>query len=228
MSANVKSVADQDKAKARNWLAAIIVGALAGAACWYIVVSERAKRSLLEPQRSGAESDSGVAFADDSIAMRYAAAVQDGNCDEIIRLTLWMRDRLNYVRFETGGDQASVDEARTELCDDVQTRRVEGNRIALAGIDDQYIFVPGAAIEAVSAGPGRSDLAKPVNKALRVRVTYPLASRAPKSESGASIRSLEASIYVSSDGYVLKAGVVGNLDIDWDSFAFDWPSERGD
>lgn len=166
------------------------------------------------------------ALAAEGIAMRYAAAYQRGDAAEIIRMTWWMAERLRYVQMENGAREA-YDRAYQTLCDGVQERRVEGNRVSPEGIEDQYIFAPGAALEVVGVDEGRQDLSKPVAQRTWIRVTYPSRGPAPRDEAGNAIRSVTVGVNISRDGYVLKAGVVGNLEIDSDSFSCDWPSLQG-
>jgi hypothetical protein len=159
----------------------------------------------------------------DSLAMRYAVAVQNGNCDVIIPHTEWMRERLKTV-LAGGADGEVNDKVRGDLCDKIQKRPSEGNQLRKEGVEDQYVFAPGAVFEWISADSGRTDLETTVKRRTWIRVTFPLRSRALADRTGRPIHSLVVGINVSADDCVVKANVVGNLDIDYGSFKFDWPS----
>jgi hypothetical protein len=69
-------------------------------------------------------------------------------------------------------------------------------------------------------------LSKPVQERVWLLVTYPAADRALCDETGKAIRSIRVGVNVSPDSYVVKAGVVGNLDIDRDSISY-WADDQG-
>ncbi len=160
-----------------------------------------------------------------NVALRYATAVQQGNCHEVLRQTLWINERLNRVRRESGEEAA--DEVREELCARVQKRSVEHNVLRLEGVKDQYIFAPGAQFELVQIDEGAPDLERPVKERTWIRVTYPYRERALRDMAGNPIRALTVGVNISHDGYVLKAGVIGNLQIDRTTVCFDWERLEG-
>lgn len=137
-------------------------------------------------------------------------------------MTAWMRDRVKAVLLEDQepGAQARV---REELCDRMQWRTTEGNQLRLEGVEDQYVFAPGTRLDLLRADTGRSDLDAPVRKRYWIRVTFPVPSRALADSQGRPIRSLAAGVNISRDDTVLKANVVGNLEMDFSSFLYDWP-----
>lgn len=160
------------------------------------------------------------------IAMRYARALQQGDYDEAIRMTLWMQDRLRYVRM--GSDEPeTVEAARRELKRSLARRALEDNHLRAEGVEDQYVFAPGARLELIRVEEGRDDLERPAKECAWIRVTYPGASNALRDETGVPIRSLAVGVNVSADGYILKSGIIGNLEVDRDSIAYDWASLQG-
>ena len=156
--------------------------------------------------------------------MRYAKAVQDGACDIIIPHTDWMRERLKTALAAGAGGEEN-DKIRGELCDKMQNRPSEGNQLRKEGVEDQYVFAPGATFEWVRADAGRTDLDTPVKRRTWIRVTFPKRSRALTDRTGRPIHSIVVGVNVSADDCVLKANVIGNLEIDTGSIKFDWPSE---
>lgn len=166
------------------------------------------------------------------LAMRYAQAIQDGNCDEILRMTSWMVDRMRRVALESS-DPAVIEATRAELCAQIRSRVVEGNVLRLEGIEDQYVFAPGATLEVVGRDDGRTDLSGPVAYRTWIQVTYPNSRTAPLVQDpegnavARPVRSWNVGINVSrADNTIMKAGVVGNLDIDFSSFSFEWPDGK--
>lgn len=154
-------------------------------------------------------------------ALEYAQSVKNGDCDQVVALTWWMQERLQWISLQAESPE-KLKRVRHEMCSTLQDRTDQDNRLSVHGVADQYILVPGVRVEAVDVDSGRSDLAKPVANRTWIRVEFPMESQALRDLEGRPLRSLRAGINVSTDGYVLKAGVIGNLDIDWDSFNYAW------
>jgi hypothetical protein len=168
----------------------------------------------------------GKLASDDGIALRYAKAYQAGDGDEVIGLTWWMNERLNKTALGAADDR-ELDTVRDELRSRIQDRPIEGNRIRAEGVEDAYVFAPGATVEFVASDRGRKDLSQPVSERVWLRVTYPTPDSALCDESGKPIRSIIVGVNVSPGGYVVKAGVVGNLDIDRNSISYGWGEVQG-
>jgi hypothetical protein len=163
------------------------------------------------------------------IAMRYALAVQQRNTDEVIRMTKWMQDRLRYVRGTSDAPEA-VEEARRALRENLTQRRTEENQLGVGGVEDKYVFAPGALLTPLGTDEGEKDV-EPGAETKRqtwIRVTYPDKRRALKNEEGAPIRELKVGVTVSTQGQVLKVGIQGNLNIDEDSILRDWAESQGE
>jgi len=214
----------------RNFIVACCIGVAAAAVVgWSGLMfgpQDESAAAVAVSNRAAPESRGAEPFAADGIALRYAAAVQEGNDAEVIRMTWWMTERLERVRMATDNEEA-WETAYQGLCKQIGEWSVEGSQIRPEGIEDQYIFVPGATFEVAGVDAGRTNLAKEVGERTWIRVTYPVRSRAPRDRAGEAIRRLTVGVNVSRDGYVLKSGVIGNLDIEWESFSYDWPPVEG-
>lgn len=169
---------------------------------------------------SATESDHWAA----ETALRYARAVQNENCEEVIGMTAWMADRLKWVQLHSG-DPDAVARARQQLRDGISRRVQEGNQLRPEGVEDQYVFAPDAVVTVVGMDKGNEDIPE-VRERVWMRVTYPERSRALLDLQGLPIRTLTVGVNLSADGRVVKAGIVGNLDLDMDSITHMW-SERG-
>jgi hypothetical protein len=152
----------------------------------------------------------------------YAKAVQEGDADSVIAMTLWMQERVERIRLEAQ-TAAQQDTALEQLKANMRNRRLERNQLGPEGIEDQYIFSAGATLTVAGVDEGRSDLARPAARRVWIRVTYPSRSAALHDANGKAIRAVTVGVNISEDGYVLKAGVLGNLDIDVESLTYDWP-----
>lgn len=165
-------------------------------------------------------------------ALRYARALQDGFCEEVIRSTAWMADRMHRVAIESAGQEA-IDGEWDTLCAKAMERPVEGNVIRPEGIEDQYLFAPGATFEVMGMDDGRDDLNRPVVRRVWLRVTFPRRQTAPLAQPDdgpkmLAVRAVTVGVNLSRDDQlVVKAGVMGNLDIDMSSLSFDWPGPEG-
>lgn len=164
--------------------------------------------------------------ADDAVAMRYAKAYQSGDCDEVIGLTAWMHERLEKAALADPADEA-LEKVRQELRSRVLARPVEGNRLSPEGVEDGQVFAQGTTVRLVGSDKGREDLSQSVQERAWIRVTYPARDAALCDESGRPIRSITVGVNVSPEGYVVKAGVIGNLDVDRNSISYDWNDNQG-
>jgi hypothetical protein len=214
-----------------SYVFAIAFGAAGGFSLWYWgapnphQLLKRTEGGTTSITGEGAKALTGQAAVDQA-GLAYARAVQTGNCEDVIDLTWWMQERLEYVRMR-GGDPEAVAAARDALCSGLLDRTPEGNQLSPEGIEDKYLLQQDATIEAVAVETGGDALEKPVSRVVWLRVTYGDVRTAPRGEGGRPLKSLLAGVPVSADGYVLKGGVRGNLVIDWDSIAYDWgPAEN--
>jgi len=158
-------------------------------------------------------------------ATRYALACQENRADEVINMTHWMQECLKRV-CRGSDDPAELAAAREQLRRRILSRTLEGNRLRPEGVEDIYVFAPGARIELLFSDTredARDDeLACPVRERTWLRVTYPDAAVALRDEAGRPVRSIVVGVDVSPDGFIVKAGVFGNVEIDRESIALDW------
>lgn len=209
-------------------VAGMVAGALAGMVIrsalhtWSGDVSPAGGASL--PQPNGIDVQAARPTGKDA-ALRYAQALKDGDWDTVIDQTLWMRERLDYVQLE-GGEEA-VTREREHLARRLAERSPEENQLRAEGVEDQFVFAPGVEIAAVGVDAGRDDLERPVAARTWLRVTYPRRAQALRDMQNLPIRALTAGVNVDEKGYVLKAGVIGNLEIDMDSISRDWDMAGG-
>ncbi len=221
-------VAELRKNRQQRFLLALLVGAFFG-----LIVGVAIKRALSDG--GSFDGPSPPDWAEDSpeesvipevvrdgVAWQYVEAYQGGNWPRVVELTLWMEERLAFVAASEGTEAVATERAQLEA--QVSERRIADNHLRDVGVDDQYIFVPGARIEYVRDDAGHDDLAAEVARRTWFRVTYPAREKALLDKDGLPIRSILVGVNVSIEGRVLKAEVVGNLDIDWDSITYDWPS----
>lgn len=149
----------------------------------------------------------------DDPAVQYALAVQEGHCERVMDMTQWIRERIAYVQ-TTQGNSGAVDEVRDAICAEMQDRPVEQSVLTREGIEDRFAFPPGASLRVVRRDSGRNDLDDAVGHRTWLEVVYPVERYAPRTEHGAFVRSMVVGVNVSPEGMVVKAGVVGNLDVD--------------
>ena len=210
-------------------LAAIVLLGLAGAATlWYWGAPSSRVFRKPTPQELGIETSQTIGKeeleARGRQAFLYGKAIKEGQCDEVVAMTRWMRERLDYAAM-TSGDPSAREKAKKELCEKLQSRPPEGNQLGPQGIDDKYVFSPGAKIEIVALDEGRTGLASAVKTRAWLRVTYPHKRNALRDRVGNAVRSLLVGVNISEDGYVLKAGIQGNLDIEMQSLSYNWSTE---
>lgn len=165
------------------------------------------------------EAEAGITpGALEQVAIEYAEAYQAGKCGTIIDLTAWMQDRLAYAQEV---QDLSYDAVRDELCVFASTRNPAGNRLSEAGIEDQYIFRPGSVIEFLGSDEGNRSLDEPVASRAWLHVTYDVERGAPMDAAGNTIGAITVGANVSEGGKVLKANVIGNLEIVFETITLD-------
>lgn len=192
---------------------------------WGAPNAEHLKRLQERDAEGGAPSTRQHVAEEDSLeAVEYAKGVQRGSCNQVIDMTWWMRERLLYVE-SNATTSGEVRKAKEDFCEKMLDRVDEKNLVTAEGVEDQYLFVPGATIEVVGMDRGRQGLAKPAAKRIWMQVRYPVQATALRDPEGNQIRALVVGVNLSEDGYVLKAGVLGNLEIDLDSFSYDWTTK---
>lgn len=155
-------------------------------------------------------------------AQDYVQAVQRRDCEQVIGMTEWMQDRLEYVRERATDPAAAEQGAREELCESI--RRVPPGRDELTdgGADDAALFSPLGEVDLVSVDPGRDDLETPSAGRVWLRVRYPTPNDALRSEDGRRVKTVRVGVTFSPEGRVVKAGVVGNAELDIESEPVYW------
>ena len=217
----------------KSWIAASIFGVLAALSLWYSISIwiEKKEIEVVPPvennklikiidARVTSWNDATYERPDqpsDTIAVQYALDIQKGRSTEAVNRIWWMVERLRR-----DSDKNEIEETKAKLSRTLAERIKGQNILRLEGVEDKYIFCPGAGIELFDVDEGLSDLEKEVESREWLKVRYPNKSVALKDVDGKPIRSLIVGVNVSKDGYILKAGVIGNLDIDWDSISYNW------
>lgn len=154
-------------------------------------------------------------------AMRYARAMSEGDWAAVIAQTVWMQERLSYAALGGGGEAARA-EAMQALEESLSDRLPVEAQLLPEGVEDKYVFSPGAELVWVGQDEGRQDLAFPAAHRTWIRVTYPNEKRALQDEVNLPIQSILVGVNVTEDGEVLKANIVGNLDINLESISYAW------
>ena len=208
---------------------AIAFGILGASAVWYWGVPGP---NVLEQNPADKDEDDSKVSTENGlvwnpVAQSYVRALLEGRCVDVIAMTNWMQERLEYVR-RTETNPKAEDEARRELCERLSDRRPEENQLTPEGIEDHYLFAPGVEYELFGVDGGRDDLAKPVRARNWIRLRYPNGYRAPKDREGIPIRTVVVGINVSTEDMILKAGVRGTAEIDWDTITTGWTKDRGE
>jgi hypothetical protein len=157
-------------------------------------------------------------------ALAYARAYQDGDCDAVVAATGWMQQRLAWARSQD--KSLTVDDVRKQLCDRIASGRDERNCLRPEGIEDAQVFLPGARVEVLRVDRGRADLSETVAQRVWLKVRYANPESAPRDQTGHAIVSLVAGLNFSPEGRVVKAGVIGSLELDPSSISIEWDTQE--
>ena len=212
----------------RRFLFASCVGIIAGLLVAALVQWILIEPSEDDPRQAGLTGRSARGVTPQAMempeikaALDYAQAVQTNDVETILASIHWVRERLAYMDMVMG-DPSAREEARARLGETLVDRAPEGNALAAEGVEDQYVFRPGAHIEVVAADEGREGLEQPVARRVWLRVTYPSPTAALRDNAGNPIHALNVGVNISREGGVLKSNVLGNLDIDFNSVSVAW------
>ncbi len=204
----------------------LLVTALGGLALWK---SGGANREFLTNQRETAlQKREAAGLSDEQVeqllawAEDYVHAVQRRDCEQVIAMTAWMQDRLDYVRARASDAVAEEQAAREDLCQKIHRVPPDRSELSEGGVDDAALFTPLAEVELVSVDPGADDLEAPSAGRVWLRVRYPGPNDALRDASGRSIKTIRAGLTLSPEGRVIKAGIVGNVEIDTESEPVYW------
>jgi len=169
------------------------------------------EKAVANPASSGTVSLEGL---QNHPGLRYAEAVKAGDWDEVMRRTPWIRERLEYVSVNEGGEEAKQ-LALSELREQFMDRSPGGveNHLRPEGVEDQYLFNAAAQLEPVAVDQGLDGLEAPVESRLWIRITYPTRELALRDMNQLPLRSLVAGVNMGADGDILKANTVGNAEI---------------
>ena len=158
-------------------LSAVLVGVIGGVVLWWWLTGQ-GRTWMDAPVRAPVRVEETPSF-EGHAGLRYAEAVRDGDCATALQMLWWVRERLTWA----GRGEAPVDavsRARARLCEELLRHGDDAGQLRREGIEDRYVFVPGAVIEAVALGKGREGLARPAQECLWLEVTYPPVAAAPK------------------------------------------------
>jgi hypothetical protein len=208
--------------RASRFFLAMTAGVIAGMFVAFVIrqTTVSCAPSASAPPAGGMLEDLDMPPEEDA-AMRYALLVQEGDWSSALDMVLWMRERLERLR-ASGRGEAAIAEERLQLLSRLSDRTETGNYLTPEGVEDQYIFTPGARLEILGRDSGRADLARPVAWRTWIKVEYPRRERALLDEARIPVRSLVAGVNVSEENDILKASLRGNLEIRQDSLSWDW------
>lgn len=210
-----------------TWIAAVVLLGLLGLSILYAIY-ERGRQGQMNAKPLSQTTDfansakSNGSTTEDKVASNYIEALQHDRCEEVIGLTWWMKERLDYVT-SRGEDIAT---AKSDLCTLALERRSDEAMITSEGIHDKYIFPPGAIARPLRSDAGLDYLAKPVSYRLWFEVSYEGVELPPRGSEGRPITKMRVGLNVSDDGYILKAGVLGTAEVNEDSIVYARESER--
>jgi hypothetical protein len=144
--------------------------------------------------------------------MQYARALQQNDAERVMDMVDWMQQRLDRVQMEST-EPAEYAKVRRELRRRIEQRDIEGNQVEPEGIEDRYVFCPGAEVRELASGDVAPEEAAAGARMYWLQVSFPKVDKAPLNRNGKPVESMIVGVCVSKDGRVLKRGIAGNLEI---------------
>lgn len=210
---------------------AICVGILVGSGMSFALkgyigaINDRSEQEERATQRGASETHIMPEAPANDAGMRYAQAVMAGDWETVIAQTLWMRERLAYVASTSAAGDDARQEAIDALAGELSDRAPVEAQLLPEGVEDKYVFSPGAELEWLGQDEGEEELEQPTDRRTLIRVTYPVKSRALRDEANIPIKSLVVGVNLTIEGEVLKANTVGNLDILRETISYAWSAD---
>ena len=207
----VRSTA-QNSQRARN----AFVMAIIAAAVLLLVLSTRLTRrtDITTPGKEVERVAVVPSSASGRTALAYVEAVQNGDFEQVFKMSQWMQERKKRLLLENDPQTAAreVDSFFQQEKYDFFAAGV-GATLTEAGIPDARLFPPDALVQVVSVEKG---LARPIlNKGGPVNmvvldVQYPPSVTAPTVANETRVDGLRAALFLTVDGKIVKASVRGN------------------
>jgi hypothetical protein len=147
-------------------------------------------------------------------ALSYVEAIQNEDFERIFKTTQWMQDRVERLLLRNNSETAQREIETFYRQEKEDFFAVDfGATLTEEGIRDAQLFPPNAIVRVVDAQEGllRPILNKgdPVNMVV-LDVEYPPSATAPTAANETRIDKLQAAIYITVDGKIIKASVRGN------------------
>lgn len=203
----------------------LVFAGLGFLAIWYWGVpnAEHVRREVAENKvetfKKSLEPDAGP---HSEMAIAYAEAVRDGDCETVLSRLVWVQERLDMLRAE-GATETAIENESGRLCESLLTRDDDRPVLEPEGLEDKYVFMPGSTIELLGSDDGREGLARPVARRVWLNVRYASPNEAVWDANGNGISGLIVGVSVTEEGDILKAGgVIGNLEIRLDAIQYSW------
>ncbi len=203
---------DRNSERTRN----AFVMAIIAIAVLLLVVSSRWTRPLDTTTRGDEEERAAVlpSSASGRAALSYVEAIQNEDFEPIFRMTQWMQDRVKLLLLQNNSEtaQREIETFYRQEKEDFFAVDV-GATLTEEGIPDAQLFPQHAIVRVVDAQEGLSrpilNERRPVNM-VTLEVEYPPSATAPTAANETRIDKLQAALYLTVDGKIIKASVRGN------------------
>jgi len=188
-----------------------------------LAVFHRAVKRLREPTENVMPPPAAsVDMLDSSPGSLYVKAVVRGDFAEVFSRTAWMQARVEFLRESLGEPESgrAADEFFQEVNDEFIALENKAAVLGPDGIEDRVLFGRALGCEEVYR---KQNVMRPAIRPAeplceyRYRLTYPNATLTPRLPADQRIKLLEASIFTTARGKVVKANVIGNAVIHADT-----------
>lgn len=211
----------------RRFLLAICIGAVAGGLVAGLlqqtVFNEKARDAEARPAASAELEALRNEAPEVEAALSYVQAIQSSDVETVIQRVFWLRERVAYIDNSLTVEAERLG-AHQHLREDLLRWDEAQNVLSAEGVDDHYVFAPGALIEIAGMDEGLPNLDAPTARRIWLRVVYPVPRTALRDREGRPIQALTVGLNLEAQGLVLKANIIGNLDIDWNSIVLHPPA----
>jgi hypothetical protein len=210
-----------DKKSSKDFLPYIVVISIAIAGVVSLLYYGPPTREYLEIQKLN-QIETKIALHPTENAFHvdsYIKAIQERDCEYIVRVTWWMQERLRN-ELANGASQTELESTQQEMCNSLFQPEKSEYFLSLEGLVDGALFPQGVEWKILGADAGIKTLSKPVLERIWVELTYSGVPNGPKTSQGVPLKSIIAGINISKDEYVLKGDIRGNWNIDQESLLY--------
>lgn len=207
-----------------KFLSALLLGAVLGLLIGSFIrmfytpirlIPEQMKKEYeKKKQRSLPFEEENLILPPDHPIITYIRAYQNGNYEQIIQQTLWIQDRIQFLREIENKNDDEIQQEIKRIVEQLKEKDINENFLTPNGVDDKYLFSSDSTIKVIDIQKNNTEEEDPrIKEKYYLKIEYHKPSTALRNEKQIPIQSLIAVISITENGKVVKTNIKGNAQI---------------